>query len=333
MRERKHEGLGLVPEDGGPVTEAVAGRRWWGLGGWLGERFFQGEWVRVATSFQPAVIHTCGLSAVGPARILASALALPCVVSLFEVPGRRWARAVRAAAGRTHLTLVATHGDLAERLGAGLLGQAGRVETIVPGVRVTKVEKSPEEQDRVPIVGTVVEPQAAGEVELLFRAAGLLREQGVRCEYVVVSGGLREHQLRQLARRLGVRGQVSFLPAMLDPGPVLAEMDVVVVLSHRRLHVLSILEAQTVGTTVLAGAVPGVEEFVEDGATGRILTESTPSALARLLRELCEDRDARRSLGERARRQALRSASLKKMLDSVEGLYDTVVADAGGETP
>ena len=120
---------------------------------------------------------------------------------------------------------------------------------------------------------------------------------------------------------------------MMEPGPVLAEMDVVVVLSHRRLHVLSILEAQTVGTPVVAGAVPGVEEFIEDGATGRILAEPTPSALARLLRELLEDQDARRSLGEKGRRRALRSASLKKMLDSVKGLYDTVVADAGGETP
>jgi len=333
LRERKHEVLSFVPEDEGPVAEAVTGRRWWNLSGWLGERLFQGEWVRVATDFRPAVIHACGLGAVGPARILASALALPCVVSLFEVPGRRWARAVRAAAGRTHLTLVATHAELAQRLETGLFAQAGRVETILPGVPTATVEKRFEEESRLPIVGTVVEPQAAGEAELLFQAAALLREQGVRCEYVVVSGGLREHQLRQLTRRLGIRRQANFLPAMMDPGPVLAEMDVVVVLSHRRLHALGILEAQTVGTAVVAASVPGVDEFIEDGATGRVLAEPTPGALARLLRELCEDRDARRSLGERARSRALRSASLKKMLDSVEALYDTVVADAGGESP
>ena len=106
-----------------------------------------------------------------------------------------------------------------------------------------------------------------------------------------------------------------------------------VVLSRRRLRLLSILEAQVVGTTVLAGEVPGVEEFVEDGVSGRLLTETTPVALAGLLSELIEDRRLRQSLGQQGRQQARRSASLVGMLEAVERLYASVGAGSEGETP
>ncbi len=325
LRGRGHEVLCFVPEGGIRVAEALAARRWWGLGGWLGRLLFQGEWVRAAADFQPTVIHACGRRALRPARVLAVALAAPCVVSLFEVPKRRLTVGVPMA-------FAVTYAELAERLRARLPG-GGHVEVIVPGVPVPEEQEPSQDDDRLPVVGTVTELHSAGQVELLFRAAGLLEERGVHCEYVVMGEGRREHRLRQLARRLGIRGRTHFLTPMLAPEPVLAELDVAVVLSRRRLRLLSILEAQVVGTTVLAGEVPGVEEFVQDGVSGRLLTEATPVALAGVLSELIEDRQLRQSLGQRGRQQASRSASLVRMLEAVERLYASVGAGSEGETP
>ncbi len=327
LRGRGHEVLCFVPEGGSRVAEALAARRWWGLGGWLGRLLFQGEWVRAAADFQPTVIHACGRRALGPARVLAAALAAPCVVSLFEVPKF----AVRRIGAP--MAFAVTHAELAERLRARLPGGGGHVEVIVPGVPVAGEQEPSQGDDHLPVVGTVTELHSAGQVELLFRAAGLLEERGVHCEYVVMGEGRREHRLRQLARRLGIRGRTHFLTPMLAPEPVLAELDVAVVLSRRRLRLLSILEAQVVGTAVLAGEVPGVKEFVEDGVSGRLLTEATPVALAGLLSELIEDRQLRRSLGQQGRQQARRSASLVGMLEAVERLYASVGAGSEGETP
>ncbi|MCK4299702.1 MAG: glycosyltransferase family 4 protein [Planctomycetes bacterium] len=326
LRGRGHEVLCFVPEGGSRVAEALAARRWWGLGGWLGRLLFQGEWVRAAADFQPTVIHACGWRALGPARVLAAALAAPCVVSLFEVPRRRLTVGVPMA-------FAVTHAELAERLRARLPGGGGHVEVIVPGVPVPEEQEPSQDDDHLPVVGTVTELHSTGEVQLLFRAAGLLEERGVHCEYVVMGEGRREHRLRQLARRLGIRGRTHFLTPMLAPERVLAELDVAVVLSRRRLRLLSILEAQVVGTAVLAGEVPGVEEFVEDGVSGRLLTEATPVALAGLLSELIEDRQLRQSLGQQGRQQARRSASLVGMLEAVERLYASVGAGSEGETP
>jgi len=70
---------------------------------------------------------------------------------------------------------------------------------------------------------------------------------------------------------------------------------------------LSVLESQALGTPVLANAIGGIPELVQDGRTGRLLKEFTPEAYAAAIRALYEDREAlaRMSVNCRDRRDYL----------------------------
>jgi len=180
------------------------------------------------------------------------------------------------------------------------------------------------------VIGTVAELDGSADVELLLRALRLLQDEGVHAECAVVGEGPQEHRLRRLAHGLGLRRETHFLTPLLDPQPILAETAVVVLLPTRRgrrqLPVLSILEAQAAGRAVISARVPGIEQFVEEGVTGRLLPKATPPVLASLIKELLLDPEARRRLGEEARRRALGSASLASILEATVLLYDSLTA-------
>jgi glycosyltransferase involved in cell wall biosynthesis len=172
----------------------------------------------------------------------------------------------------------------------------------------------------------VAELDGSADVELLLRALRLLQDEGVRAECAVIGEGPQEHRLRRLAHGLGLRRETHFLTALLDPQPILAETALVVLLPRRQLPVLSILEAQAAGRAVISARVPGIGQFVEEGVTGQLLPKATPQVLASLIKELLLDPEARRRLGEEARRRALGSASLPSVLEATVLLYDSLAA-------
>jgi glycosyltransferase involved in cell wall biosynthesis len=347
LRGLGHEVHCFLPEGAGAVGEAVGGQQWWGLGTALGGFLFRKEWLHAATEFQPTVIHACGWAAARPARVLAGALAVPLVASVFETTS--WHRLKQVvevedkAGGGVPFRLVASHAKLAEelrapgarprRLGARYLTGAGRglaVEVILPGVVALPRQAGGEAEGESPVIGTIAELDGSADVELLLRAVRLVNGEGVRVECAVIGEGPQERRLRRLAHGLGLRTETHFLAALLDPQPVLAEMALVVVLPRRELPVLSILEAQAAGRCVVSGPIPGIDQFVEDGVTGRLLAEASPQALASVIKELLADGEARRRLGEEASRRAARSASLPTMLEAIVLLYNSLTAQARG---
>ncbi len=62
-----------------------------------------------------------------------------------------------------------------------------------------------------------------------------------------------------------------------------------------------LLEAMGLGCAVVASDLPGINEVVLDGKTGRLVPPADSSALTAALTELLADSDARRTLGEGAR--------------------------------
>src|SRR5439155_24356816 len=63
----------------------------------------------------------------------------------------------------------------------------------------------------------------------------------------------------------------------------------------------TLAEARASGLPVVSTRLPGVEEIVHDGETGRIVAPDDPAQLAAALAELLEQPDRARGLGARAR--------------------------------
>jgi D-inositol-3-phosphate glycosyltransferase len=115
-------------------------------------------------------------------------------------------------------------------------------------------------------------------------------------------------RLLELAGALGVSERVMLFPP--QPQPLLADFyaaaDVVLVPSRSESFGLVALEAQAVGTPVVAAAVGGLRYVVEDGRTGFLVEGHDPGDHAVRLLQVLRDPSLASRLGSQAARQALR---------------------------
>lgn len=120
---------------------------------------------------------------------------------------------------------------------------------------------------------------------------------------VVLGEGPRGAELRDRAAELGVAGRVTFLP-FADRESLVAyyrAADVVVVPSRRESLGLVALEAQAVGTPVVAARVGGLPEHVVPGVTGELYESGDVAALGESLARVLAHRDSYRPAVDRER--------------------------------
>jgi len=115
--------------------------------------------------------------------------------------------------------------------------------------------------------------------------------------------------LRELRERLGLTRQVVFTGARRDLPAVMAALDLLVHPSREESFGRVVVEAMAAGKPVVASAVGGVPEIVEDGVTGYLVPPSDPAALAARICALA-DPAVRRRMAQAARARAERSFAL-----------------------
>lgn len=91
---------------------------------------------------------------------------------------------------------------------------------------------------------------------------------------------------------------------------------------------LAVLEAMAHGKAVLASKIGGIPELVLHGETGLLFPPGDREALARGLETLMGDVELRRRYGGAARRRAERHFSMERHIESLLGLYLTVLERA-----
>ena len=168
--------------------------------------------------------------------------------------------------------------------------------------------------------------------------ADLLRRPGVEDVVALVCGddsgdgrtqardaGGERARLEALVHERGLEGRVRFLGAV--PPSELAELyalaEVCVVPSHTESFGLVALEAQASGTPVVAAAVGGLVEVVEDGVTGFLLEGRDPAAFAHRIGDLLSDTALRERMGAAARERAGRY-TWDRSVERLLALYDCV---------
>ena len=85
---------------------------------------------------------------------------------------------------------------------------------------------------------------------------------------------------------------------------------------------IATLEAMAAGLPVVASAVGGLLELVQDGETGWLVAAASPGELATRLRELISDERRREAMGIAGRQRALRDFSIAKMVEQTVAVYD-----------
>jgi glycosyltransferase involved in cell wall biosynthesis len=142
---------------------------------------------------------------------------------------------------------------------------------------------------------------------------------------LVVGRGPQFPVLRQLARRLGVESRVRFCSNVGDDElpSYLRVADLFVFPSQNRLEGfgLVVAEALASGLPVVIADIPGVREVIEPGREGVLVEPMLAGDLTARIRELLEDPERRRAMGEAARRRAEERYGLTAISRALLDLY------------
>lgn len=166
--------------------------------------------------------------------------------------------------------------------------------------------------------------------EVAVRAFALAREGNPHLRLFVVGGAHRAGQeyarrVEEDVRSLGIEKDVTFTGFRSDIPDVMNALDVVVHASVRpEPFGRVILEGMLLGKPVIAAAAGGVPELIDEGRTGFLVPPGDAAALAVAMRRVAADADLRRSVGERACSEATDRFSLRRHVDLMSSLYDSI---------
>jgi len=172
------------------------------------------------------------------------------------------------------------------------------------------------------VVGRLEEQK--GHDLLLEALAGLLRG-GLDFTLVVAGDGSRRGWLEQRALSLGLSPRIQFVGQLDDVGGLLAAADGVILPSRWEGLPLVLLEAMVRGRPIVATAVGGVPEAIEDGVTGTLVPPNDVAALAAALDNLHRRADRAWRLGREAAEVARERYSWPAVIDEFESVYDEVL--------
>jgi glycosyltransferase involved in cell wall biosynthesis len=163
----------------------------------------------------------------------------------------------------------------------------------------------------------------------LLHAFADARERVPELTLELAGDGPLHTELEALARRLELGGSLRLSGRVSPIAPAYERAAAVVVPSLGEGFGMVALEAAERGRPVIASAVGGLPEIVEDGATGVLVPPSDHRALAGAIVDLATDPERAARMGSAARRRALDEFSLGRCADRIDELYRSALARRG----
>ena len=261
---------------------------------------------RLCRELRPALVHTrnqSGLDALLPARVAG----VPCVHSehgwdVDNLDGRQWKPLLLR---RLHRPFVAQYITVSQHLARFMVevvgARATRVTQIYNGVDTARFAPTLGQSrailpagfrdPAVVVIGTVGRIQAVKDQATLLKAfARLSAAQPASAARLVIAGdGPLLVELKALAESLGIAARTAFLGASDRIPEVLQALDVFVLPSLNEGISNTILEAMASGLPVVATAVGGNVELIQEGTNGRLFRPRDETALAGILGEYVAD--------------------------------------------
>jgi glycosyltransferase involved in cell wall biosynthesis len=144
-----------------------------------------------------------------------------------------------------------------------------------------------------------------------------------------VGEGVQREAIQEFVNQNDYACRVTLMGQREDIPELLKVSDLFVLSSRSEGLPYTIIEAMLAGLPVVATAVGGVPELVEDGRTGFLVPPGDHGALAEAIQRLLDDSSLRVSMGEKGREKALREFTLDRMLIETQEIYRQVLGGAG----
>jgi phosphatidyl-myo-inositol dimannoside synthase len=213
---------------------------------------------------------------------------------------------------------------------------AANVVVIHPGVdsgRFAPCARSPEVRadlgwgDR-PVILTVGRLQKRKGHDRMIEAVTAIRTSLPGILYAVLGDGEERPALQALVSRMGLDDHVQFLGERDETTLLRAyqQCDLFILPNRQAGHDIEgfgmvLVEAQSCGKPVVAGASGGTAETLKDAETGLVVDCEDPARIAAAVLEILTDRERLSSMGEAARRWAVATFDWSRLLPRAEQLF------------
>jgi glycosyltransferase involved in cell wall biosynthesis len=294
------------------------------------------ELTRLMRRERPQVLHASSSKAGVLGRVAATLARVP--VRFFTVHG--WAFSAysglsglvyrvadRLMAPLTTVTICVSEQELA----AGLEAGACRRESSVVIHNAVDVAAAPRSGHDRPVPRLIAVGRLKAPKDFMTLVRALAELPAGSFQGLIVGDGPDRAEVEAEIRRLGLEENVVLAGERSDVPELLAASDVFVLSSRSEGLPVSVLEAMAAELPVVASAVGGLAELVEDGVTGLLVPAGDERALAEALGRLVEDPEQRRSLGAAGRARAEAQFDLDTFRRAHLDLYHRQLELAGAE--
>jgi len=248
-------------------------------------------------------------------------------------PASRWADGLTSPLDDARLTVSAA-------VRASLPGPIRqRSHVVLQGIELEEVQAQRAERAAVRaelgldpdalVVGTVANLRAQKAYpDLLAAAVDVLRSQP-DTRFVAAGQGPLEAEIRALHARLGLGDRFLILGHRPDAIRVMAACDVFVLASHWEGLGVAVMEALALGLPVVATAVGGVPEVVEDGREGLLVPPNRPTQLANAILTLLTETETRQRMAAAAAQRGAQ-LSIDTAVRRTEAMYHELALASPG---
>ncbi len=183
-----------------------------------------------------------------------------------------------------------------------------------------------------PVVGVVGNLNPDKGFHHFLRAVPSIKRSFPDAKFMIVGSPLETrkayaHSLVSLATELGVRQDVIFTGRRSDVPRVLAAMSVYVQAARVEAIGMANMEASAVGLPVVATAVGGAAEIVEEGTSGTLIEPECPAAIARAVEELLRAPEKARDMGRHGAARMQELFSVDACVDAHLRVYRASVGE------
>jgi glycosyltransferase involved in cell wall biosynthesis len=174
------------------------------------------------------------------------------------------------------------------------------------------------------LIGSVGRLNVVKDYETLIRAFSLLSQSAPQTSLVIAGDGPERKTLENLIKDLNIEERVKLLGERNDIDQLLSHFDVFALTSKTEGFSVALVEAAWAGLPIVATAVGGNQEIVENGRTGFLVPVGDICAVAEKLHVLVSDRELHQNASRLIRAKAEENWSLESMANNYDTIYNRV---------
>jgi glycosyltransferase involved in cell wall biosynthesis len=144
---------------------------------------------------------------------------------------------------------------------------------------------------------------------------------------IIVGAGPLEEEIKAELIKLKLEKKVSFPGLKTEVKPYFSAMDIFMMSSSFEGLPIALLEAMSMECAIVSTDAGGIKEVIRNGEDGLTCKVEEWKKLSDLCQILIDDPEKLQDFKKAARERAMNSFSLKRMVDSLEEIYDSLIGN------